>query len=325
MRDQLAATAWVTKLVDGGLLPDAVLGIADASGARTVSAFGGARSDDRYPLFSVTKPIVALAVVRAVERGELSLRMPLSRALPGIGDGALGTVRLHHLLSHTSGIGEPALDDPTPLPRLLAGIEQRRPPGSTLRYSSLAFAAAAALLETATGRSLDDHIAELTAYGTDRSLSFDELDARRPTGAEAAGFDHDALVAQRHPGAGLMGTATTLLDLGTELLRSASGRSALVRPSSLAAMTRQLTVGLPDPEPEPERREFGLGWQVRREAAGLLADQWFGHAGWAGSQWWIDPIGDRVVVLLTSIADFPQTGVDADELLNAIVPSVRAD
>ena len=51
-----------------------------------------------------------MTVMRQVELGKLSLGNALSDALPGFGAGRADTVTLEHLLSHRSGIADPALE-----------------------------------------------------------------------------------------------------------------------------------------------------------------------------------------------------------------------
>ena len=60
-----------------------------------------------YGIGSVTKSFTALAVIRLAEAGRLSLQDPVDKHLPFPFKPQGETVRLHHLLSHTSGL--PAL------------------------------------------------------------------------------------------------------------------------------------------------------------------------------------------------------------------------
>lgn len=58
-----------------------------------------AQLGDHFPLFSVTKPLVAMTAMRAVERGLLALINPLSAAVPGFGANRVDAVELRHLLA----------------------------------------------------------------------------------------------------------------------------------------------------------------------------------------------------------------------------------
>src|SRR5438445_95086 len=56
-----------------------------------------------YPLTSITKPIVATAIMLLVEDGALALDRLVTDLLPGLPT-SWGRVTIRHLLSHTSGI-----------------------------------------------------------------------------------------------------------------------------------------------------------------------------------------------------------------------------
>jgi CubicO group peptidase (beta-lactamase class C family) len=90
-----------------------------------------------FPLASVTKPLVSLAVLVAVEEGTLALDQPAGP--PG------STVR--HLLAHASGLGPDS-------PEVLA------PPGRRRIYSNAGFEALGAALEAASGFRTADYLHE---------------------------------------------------------------------------------------------------------------------------------------------------------------------
>lgn len=96
-------------------------------------------TDHRFALASVTKPLVAYAVLVAVEEGSLSLDEPAGP--PG------STVA--HLLSHSSGL---APDRDTPA--------LRGRPASRRVYSNHGFEVLGEHLEAATGLSMADYLAE---------------------------------------------------------------------------------------------------------------------------------------------------------------------
>lgn len=327
------ATAWAQSEVSSGRLPTAVLGVASlAHGTEVLEGFG-ASVDDRFALFSVTKPIVALTALREVQDGRLGLDTPLASVAPGVDAG----ITLQHLLTHTSGLNDTALDDVRPVRETLAVAGQAFAPGTAQRYSSLAFEGIAALVETSSSESIDARIEAMTG-GTDLTFEAGGLPVH---GAERLGLDVDAMLAMRHPGAGLSGRAQSLLDLGVSLLgvlggegSAAGGSSAgesfsagaaggLTR-SALRASLRVRTLGLPEPFPEPERRHFGLGWHLRAGSRGLLDDNAFGHAGWSGTQWWLYPDRGLVIVLLTNLLDAPFYGVDFDRLNNAVIADLES-
>ncbi|MDR6986934.1 CubicO group peptidase (beta-lactamase class C family) [Paenarthrobacter nitroguajacolicus] len=316
---------WARKQVDLGRVPVAVLGIASSQGIEDVVAFGtddGRQStvEDHFALFSVTKPITALTVMRQVERGTLSLGESLGAAVPGFGAGRTDTVTLEQLLSHRSGIADPALDAGTPLREALTSAGQAFYAGSLVQYCNIAFEGAAAMAEWADGRTFEDQLLSLAGDTGAGSLTFDAAcNPHTVHGTGTAGLDVQAMYRNRHPGAGLFGTAADLLNLGSELLRD-SGKA--VRPATLAAMRRSRTTEVSHITTRPAPlRHTGLGFQLPANESELLAKGIYGHPGWSGTEWWMFPEQDRCVVFLTNVLDAPDVGVDTNQLFNAVAAS----
>lgn len=141
------------------------------------------QEDAIFRLSSVTKPLVAAATMRLVERGIIALDQPVTRWLPAfrpaLGDNSRPEITLHQLLSHTSGLSyrflEPegsayhrlAVSDGLDQPGLALDDNLRRltqaplsfAPGSGWRYS-LGFDVLGKVLETATGKPLADIMRE---------------------------------------------------------------------------------------------------------------------------------------------------------------------
>jgi len=314
---------WARRQVADGVLPTAVLGVATSTGVTDVAAFGAsgprvARVTDAYPLFSITKPLVGLTALRAVERGLLALDARLDGAVPAFGTPG---VTLTHLLSHTAGIAEPPLDVAAGLRRALVEGGQDFAPGTMSRYSSIAFEGVAALVESATSTTLDENLASLAADAAMPGLTFDrDCDPHPVFGAAEQGLDYERFAELRHPGAGLLATAADMLALGAALLRD---DGAVVHPSTRAAMLRPLTGSLPKLAPYPAEagQDWGLGWNLRHSAPGLLERGVFGHGGWAGTEFWVYPELDVSFVLLTNVASPGRLGYTADPLFNAVVAS----
>ncbi|WP_345800602.1 serine hydrolase domain-containing protein [Microbacterium sp. AZCO] len=314
-----AAFDWARRHVDAGRLPTAVLGIATADGVVALDAFGAtngrpAKTDDHYRLFSITKPLLGLAAARAVERGLLGIGTPLASVVPEFGDRE-DVVRLRHLVSHTAGIPEPPMDAPG-LPELLRAHGRDFAAGTVSRYSTIAFQGVAELVTHATGREWDAAIADWAdGIGAD-GLTLDEAsDPHLVVDAAEAGLDIDAFVANRNPGAGLLGRASDLLALGSALLRN---DGSVVQPMTLAMMLRPFTGDIPrlDPYPAEAGQDWGFAWNLRTRAPSLIDRDVFGHAGWSGTEFWVHPTAGVAWVLLTNTAESP---ANPDELDNAIV------
>ena len=320
-----AASAWVRHHVDAGHFPAAVLGVTDATGTQHLEAFGTVddrptTTDDRFALYSVTKPLVALTVMRAVEQGHLTVDARLRDALPGF---LSPDVTLAHLMSHSSGIVDHLLGTSLPagatsLHDVVERTGLETVVGTARRYNNLAWAGVSAILESATGAALETQLAQLTsAVGAD-GLSFDTAGIPPVHGGDVMGHDSAAMFALRHPAAGLAASADDLLAIGRSLL---AGDGAVVAPPTLAAMQRPRTEGLFIIDPDPRKRfeHFGLGWNLPRRP-GLVDHSVFGHEGWSMTQFWLSPATGLCLVLLTNRLDArePWNPVRPDELQNAV-------
>ena len=95
--------------------------------------------DTRFRIFSMTKPVTAVAVLMLYEEGRFQLDDPVSKFLPAFADskvyagldaaGNLVTeplkrpITIRHLLTHTSGLGYgPGYDRTSPLAKAWAGL-----------------------------------------------------------------------------------------------------------------------------------------------------------------------------------------------------------
>ena len=119
-------------------------------GRRTLAATGSpVEPDTRFLVASITKPIVAAALMLLVERGKVCLDDPVADFVPEFGQAGKEGVQVRHLLTHTSGL-------PDMLPKNLAlrarhapldvfirhicGVELLFDPGTRISYQSCGIA-----------------------------------------------------------------------------------------------------------------------------------------------------------------------------------------
>ena len=91
------------------------MGVSDALGTLAIHAVPGpadrrVAADSVFFLASVTKPIVATAVMQLVDEGRLDLHAPISRYVPEYSGGLRDRVTAWHVLTHTSGIPDIGLE-----------------------------------------------------------------------------------------------------------------------------------------------------------------------------------------------------------------------
>lgn len=193
---------------DGAIETRVVEGAADRGTGRMLTP------DDPVRIASVSKLIVALAVMRLVEAGKLDLDRDVSDTLgwklrhPGYPD---RPVTLAQLLGHRAGLTDnvnyalPLDSDLETVLRDPAAWDKARPPGGDFTYANLNYPVVAAVIEAATGERFDRAAARLVLkplrldacfnwttcsdgavaravvlYGADGSVQRDDLHGVRP-------------------------------------------------------------------------------------------------------------------------------------------------
>jgi D-alanyl-D-alanine carboxypeptidase len=137
--------------------PGMTLGLANAHGTLSTAAYGYADLDARLPvkpgdLFeigSITKSFVALLVLQLQDEGKLDVQHSILRYLPSLPvETDYGEIRIHHLLTHSSGMaGDGALWPTQPGKR----YRQCFAPGSQFRYCNWGYNVLGHLVERVDG------------------------------------------------------------------------------------------------------------------------------------------------------------------------------
>jgi CubicO group peptidase (beta-lactamase class C family) len=284
-------------------------------------------------LASVTKPITATALMQQVEAGVLDLHRPIRTYVPEFHGEGKDRVTAWHILTHTSGI--PDLDqdalrrqrpDYARMLRHVCRDPLRFEPGSRYAYASDSFYLLAEAIARRTGGSytsaLRRGILDPLAM-TDTTFDARRMRSRVMTmhGIPLRNWIVEALILRflanaTMPGGGLFGTAEDLLRFGRSLLPGTT-EDAILRPATIAEMTREHTRGILEIQEDGSTREphYALGWgkpnpdgtipsvlgtpiatQVRVPASPST----FTHGGASGTRLWIDPDRALVFVFLTN-------------------------
>ncbi len=133
---------------DGEVLYRRAAGYADRETGRAM------REDSIFRLASISKPIVTAAAMRLVEEKRLDLHAPVRRWLtdfrPTLPDGSRPDITIHHLMTHTSGLGYRFLEPDGPYHQLNVsdGLDQ---PGLSLEENLSRLAAAPLAFAPGTG------------------------------------------------------------------------------------------------------------------------------------------------------------------------------
>jgi CubicO group peptidase (beta-lactamase class C family) len=330
--------------VQDGSAPFVILGVATAERTVRVEAWsppGGPRVGTAAvcAIASITKPIVASAILQLVAEGRLGLGDDLRELLPELLHDGRPKVTPWHVLGHTSGIEDVDL---LPLAgagggrdtviRRLCAARQVAPPGTRFTYASGVYDLLALALESLDGvpieASLRRRLFEPLAMS---STSFDP----RPTGADRiapvaffpgseadADTQLDAFARLRAAGGGLWSTAGDLLRFGRTMLRGGELEGTRVLPPAFVElMVREVTVDGLGHQPDPlDVHHYALGWgRPGPSTPGSRAA--FGHGGATGTRLWIDPEADLVFVYLTGVWGYPIEPID--RVMNAVYAALR--
>lgn len=320
------------RFVHDGSLPCLVFGVADGAGRSDIVALGSEHQavgqDSVFFIASVTKAIVATALMQYVDEGRLGLRTPLAYYLPDYAAPVCESVNAWHLLTHTSGLPDMSIDRlrnerPTYAHMLeyTLSSEPRWEPGSRYEYNSSAWVL------------LSEVMARLS------NMPFPEVLQRRltgPLGMVDTVFDARSrrarivsmngvnatnrlveeillwfLARATMPGGGMFGTAADLLRLGRALLPPRQGDAGdsvarVLSTAAVAQMAEDQTVGIPAiaEDGSVHHVEQGLGWRKSGgdwpSGASVMT-----HGGRSGSRLWVDPDRDLAFVFLTNVWGAP--------------------
>jgi len=124
--------------------------------------------ETRFNLGSMNKMFTSVAIAQLVAQGKLSYQDPLSKYLPGFPTAAAARkIRIEHLLTHTSGLGDYFTDRffrerPTTVAAMLEIAREDSAlafePGTQQRYSNAGFLVLGAVIEKVTGQDYYDYI-----------------------------------------------------------------------------------------------------------------------------------------------------------------------
>jgi CubicO group peptidase (beta-lactamase class C family) len=268
---------------------------------------------------SLSKQITAACAALLVRQTRLDTESSLARWMPELPTWA-GTVKVRHLIHHTSGLPEDiqfddlhraGLDRTTTavLQSLIRADRLRTTPGTAFRYSNAGYVCLAVIIERSTGQPLPDFAHEhvFQPLGM-RSSRYWSGPAAHPPGAAPTGATYPAPLSLGD--GGVWSTASDLLRWGQALERDELGVSALLH-----------TPGHLD-----EGTELDYAWAIGvRTHAG---SQIYRHGGlWAGVTTQLVHIPDQkasLVILALDIDEQRAAGL-ADATINYLTTQTPRD
>jgi len=296
-----------------------------------------ARLDTIYDLASLTKVLVTgLLTLMLIERGDLDPNERIGNLLPEFFTSGNAEITVNQLLMHISGfpawrpfylLTEHPEEVTIEIARTLPGEDQ--PP---VTYSDLNFLALAAVVEHLSGDDLatvtDREIIrklELTKTAFNPTTHFakeriaasekgNEYEKRTcvelgylqepPKGGTRNFFRDYQIWGEVHDGnawfmggvaghAGLFSTAEEVFTIALQFLPS---YTALLKPETCELFRTNFTKGMNEDRSVAFQRASTEG----STAGNLMAPESFGHTGFTGTSLWIDPVKERIFILLTN-------------------------
>lgn len=266
-----------------------------------------------WPVASISKLYTAAAIMRQVERGQITLGIRVSTVLPSFSGGGRESITLRQLLTHTSGL---PYESPQMADRLSArvsideifdeacSLDLKFQPGTSQLYSDLGYAVAGRLAASVAGRAFEELVyAEVLqpaglaetyipppASGLDRIAT---VEGSPGYGADTAMYNSAYALSLAHPAFGVVATLSDLLKFG--LLFEPSSTTRIHSTIALRIMTTDQTGGdFPAEDvvaPTGTIHPWGIGFMIKGRTGypELVSPVSFGHGGASGCYLWSDP------------------------------------
>lgn len=313
--------------------------------------------DGIFRLASVTKPIVATAILRMLDLGLIGLNDRVTRYLPWFTpanpDGSLADLRIHHLLSHTSGLVYERLPDNasaglsgvvnslTETLQNLAKVPLAFAPGTGWDYGT-GIDVLGGVLAAINGSNVEDAIARYVTgplgmrdthfYVTDNArLTTPYADGAPPvrmgephtiwdaSGSVGTTFSPGRILnpaAPQNGGAGMAGTADDVM----AMLEVYNGGPGLLAPGTVAMALANQIGDLPR-RPQDAGKRFGYIGAVLADQVEANNPSPIGTVDWGGAwghNWVVDPINRMTIVVCTNTTFEGCNGRFRDDILRAV-------
>ena len=328
---------YIESWINDDIAPAAAIGLA-RHGKLLTRGFGRMAPKGNAPLLpsdaifltaSVSKPVTCAAVAKLLETGDVHIDTPAMRFIPEFGVKGKDRIKVHHLLTHTSGL-------PDMIPENILYRKQHKPltafisriceldllfePGTNVSYQSAGIAILGEIVQRVTGTPLPTFLRQeifLPSGMNDTSLGSSYIDPNRIALIRVAGEMVDAdwnwnNAYWRGFGAPWGGMFSTVRDMNIFcqlfLHDGEYGGVRIFEPGTVEDMKTNQTQRMPLIPVDTRRTQpWGLGWLLNHPPAFGNArppsPEAFGHYGAVGTMAWADPTTGLSCVLFTTEPD----------------------
>jgi CubicO group peptidase (beta-lactamase class C family) len=323
--DLSAAEKLIQAAIDKHEIPGAVLLVGRKAGVVYEEAFGqralqpaaeSMTADTIFDIASLTKPVAtATAAMILIDRGKLDPAEKVGKYLPAFANHGKEAITVEELLLHTAGLTPDNdiadyADGPDKAWERIFALPTISTPGEKFKYSDVNFLVLGKLVETVSGRPLDQFTAEEifkplgmsdTTYLPPEALRARCAPTEKRGGHWMRGEVHDPRAFALGGVAGHAGVFSTAGDLGRfcrMLLNQGELDGKRVLSERAVAL---MSIG----KEAPDGNVRSYGFDVKTAYSSPRGERFpelksFGHTGFTGTALWIDPQDDCFVVLLTN-------------------------
>lgn len=336
--EKACAKAFAAKEV-----PGAVLLVGDKDGVIFKRAYGNKAlepekvpmtEDTIFDMASCSKSMgCGTSIMILADQGKLSVKDKASKYLPGMNKPDKKDITIEQLLLHQGGfVGDNSLKDYVgSRENMLENVYKSKlkyDPGTDFTYSDMSFITLGAIVEAITGEGMDEFAKKNifqplkmndTMYNPPESLYPRIAPTEKRDGKWIIGVVHDPRAYALGGVAGHAGLFSTVDDTA-RWCRMLLNKGELdgVRIMS-AATVEAMTARHNNPKGEGGRGysvDFGSPSKNSARGERFEPGKTFGHTGWTGTDYWIDPVNNVFIVLLTNRVHPDGTG-DASHIRNA--------
>ncbi len=320
--DDIMREAVFDSTFPGGVVAvvkDGVMAYEKGFGYETYEKLQPIQPDNIYDLASLTKVMATTpSIMKLVNDGEISLDDKVGEYIPEFKEGKKGEITIRNLLLHNSGL--PAfrvyIDSLQTRDEIRNAIRNEPliyEPGTTYEYSDLGFILLGEIVEEVTGQSLDRYLRKEFYYplgmnGTffnptkigrwiSRRIPPTEIDTTyRMKTMRAEVHDERAYYLDGVAGhAGLFAQARDIAVFCQMLLSNGSyAGQQYLKPATVEIFAKR----------QSKLVNRGYGFDRKSDgfstAGSMTSHRTFGHTGFTGTSFWIDPANNMAIIMLTN-------------------------